>query len=111
MLVNDKGQSIAILRTIGATRAMVIRVFFLCGASVGLVGTLIGTIIGISFASNIQSIQRMVESITGNKVFDPVVYFLSELPSEINYNEVLLIVLMSLFLSLSATLYPSFRAA
>lgn len=111
MLVNDKGQSIAILRTIGATRGMVMRVFFLCGASVGLLGTLIGALIGISFASNIQSIQAFVESVTGSKVFDPVVYFLSELPSVINYNEVFLIIIMSLSLSLSATLYPSFRAA
>ena len=111
MLVNDKGRSIAILRTIGVTNRMIMRIFFLCGASIGIVGTLLGAIMGISFTKNIKQIQAFVESVTGSKVFDPVIYFLSELPAEINNNEVILIILMSLSLSLLATLYPSFRAA
>lgn len=111
MLVYDKQKSVAILRTIGATRGTMMRVFFICGASVGVVGTIAGALIGVSFANNITHIQDFIEEKTGSVLFDPVVYFLSELPSQINYNEVMAIICMSLVVSLLATLYPAFRAA
>lgn len=111
MLVNDKSNDIAILRTIGATRGMILRIFFLCGASIGVVGTLLGFILGISFASNIESIRSKLESITGNKLFDPVIYFLSELPSDIQATDVAWSVGMGLLFSFLATIYPAYKAA
>ena len=111
MLVNDKSNDIAILRTIGATRGMILRIFFLCGASIGVVGTLLGFILGISFASNIESIRSKLESITGNKLFDPVIYFLSELPSDIQATDVAWSVGMGILFSFLATIYPAYKAA
>jgi lipoprotein-releasing system permease protein len=83
MLVNDKGRDIAILRTMGATRGAVLRIFFMCGSSVGVVGTFLGFILGLSFALNIETIRGWVESLTGSQLFDPVIYFLSELPADV----------------------------
>jgi len=111
MLVNDKSNDIAILRTIGATRGMILRIFFLCGASIGVVGTLLGFILGISFAANIESIRSRLESITGNKLFDPVIYFLSELPSDIQASDVAWSVGMGILFSFLATIYPAYKAA
>lgn len=107
MLVKDKASDIAILRTMGATRGTIMRVFLITGASIGFVGTLVGCLLGIVFAANITLIQRTL--LPG--VWDPTVRFLSEIPSEINPGEVAAVVLMSLVLSLLATLYPSWRAA
>jgi lipoprotein-releasing system permease protein len=111
MLVNDKQRSIAILRTMGASRQSILRIFLICGASVGVVGTILGGVLGVSFAANIKTIQGWVESLTGVSVFNPVVYFLSELPAEINISEVLSVLGMALTLSFLATLYPSWKAA
>ncbi|MCD6034371.1 MAG: multidrug transporter substrate-binding protein [Rickettsiales bacterium] len=111
MLVNDKQRSIAIIRTMGAGRGSVLRIFLICGASVGVVGTLLGGLLGVSFAANIKSIQKLVESLTGTRVFDPVIYFLSELPAVINPVEVMTVLGMALSLSFLATLYPSWKAA
>ncbi|ACL59023.1 lipoprotein-releasing ABC transporter permease subunit [Methylobacterium nodulans] len=107
MLVKDKSSDIAILRTMGATRGTIMRVFLITGASIGFVGTFVGCLLGIVFAANITVIQRTL--LPG--VWDPTVRFLSEIPSEINPGEVVAVVLMSLVLSLLATLYPSWRAA
>jgi lipoprotein-releasing system permease protein len=111
MLVHDKGRSIAILRTMGTSRTSIMKVFFLCGISIGLIGTILGTILGISFAYNIKTIQHYLENILGNKLFDPVVYFLSELPADVNNQEVASVVVIALFLSFIATLYPAWKAS
>jgi lipoprotein-releasing system permease protein len=111
MLVKGKGRDIAILRTMGATRGMVMRIFFLAGASVGTIGTILGFVIGLLFTRNIETIRGWLESLAGVNVFSPEIYFLSRLPARIDYGEVATVVIMALALSLLATLYPSWRAA
>ncbi len=111
MLVKGKGRDIAILRTMGATRGMVLRIFFLSGATIGLVGTALGVIGGVLFAQNIAVIQGWVENLAGTKVFDETVYFLSKLPAKLDWNEVLQVVGMALGLSFLAPLLPAWRAA
>jgi len=111
MLVKDKTRDIAVLRTLGAGRGAVMRIFLMCGASVGVLGTVIGTALGVVFCLNIQSIQHLVETATGTQVFNPEVYYLAHLPAKLNSREVIQIIIMALSLSLLATLYPSWRAA
>lgn len=111
MLVNDKRKEIAILRTMGATKGMILRIFLMCGAMVGITGTLAGFVLGIGFAGNIETIRRWIESLTGNQLFDPVLYFLSELPADIEVFDVVMSVAMGIILSLLATLYPAFKAS
>ncbi len=111
MMVKDKTRDIAVLRTLGAGRGAIMRIFLMCGASVGLTGTTVGTVLGVLFCLNIQTIQGWVEGITGVSVFNPEVYYLTHLPARLNWHEVLQIVTMALVLSLLATLYPSWRAA
>ncbi|MDI3308743.1 MAG: lipoprotein-releasing ABC transporter permease subunit [Acetobacteraceae bacterium] len=111
MLVKDKGRDIAILRTMGATRGAILRIFLLCGASVGFLGTLIGFGIGLVFCLNIESIRQFLQSLTGTELFSPEVYFLSQLPAVVDPKEVAQVVGMGLGLSLLATIYPSWRAA
>jgi lipoprotein-releasing system permease protein len=111
MLVKDKGSDIAILRTMGATRGAVMRVFLITGASIGVFGTLAGLGLGLVFAANIKAIQDVVSWATNSNVWDPTVRFLSQIPAEVNAGEVLAVVLMAMTLSLLATLYPSWRAA
>ncbi len=111
MLVKDKTADIAILRTMGASKAMIMRIFFICGSSIGLVGTITGVILGVSFAKNIETIRLFLQDISGTAIFDPLVYFLSYLPAKIYSNDILTIVGISLSLSFLATIYPAFRAA
>jgi lipoprotein-releasing system permease protein len=111
MLVKDKGRDIAILRTMGATRGMIMRVFLLSGASIGVSGTLIGFVLGLLFCLNIDTIKQWVESLSGTTVFDAEIYFLSRLPAKVDPNEVILVVGMALLLSFLATIYPAWRAA
>ncbi|MEJ2026447.1 MAG: lipoprotein-releasing ABC transporter permease subunit [Limibacillus sp.] len=111
MLVKDKGRDIAILRTMGATRAMILRVFLLSGASIGIFGTVTGLLLGVGFAANIKTIQGWVEDLVGAKVFDPEIYFLTNLPAVIDWTEVTSVVAMALCLSFLATIYPAWRAA
>tara|TARA_B110000438_G_scaffold287067_1_gene318969 strand:- start:99 stop:1343 length:1245 start_codon:yes stop_codon:yes gene_type:complete len=111
MLVNDKGRDIAILRTMGATRAMIMRVFFLAGASVGVTGTILGLILGIVFCDNIEAVRRFLETLTGTELFSAEIYFLSTIPAVMDWSETTSVVLMALGLSFAATLYPSWRAA
>ncbi|WP_022726890.1 lipoprotein-releasing ABC transporter permease subunit [Fodinicurvata sediminis] len=111
MLVKGKGRDIAILRTMGATSGMILRIFFMSGASIGLLGTLAGVIIGILFTDNIQAIQSWVEQLFGTAVFNPEVYFLSKLPAERDPAEVLQVVLMALGISFLAPLLPAWQAA
>ena len=111
MMVKDKTRDIAVLRTIGAGRGAVMRIFLMAGASVGVTGTLLGVVIGVLFCLNIEAIQGWVEAATGAKVFSPEVYFLTHLPAKLNPHEVVQVMVMALSLSLLATLYPSWRAA
>ena len=111
MLVKDKGSAIAILRTMGASRAAVMRIFLLAGASIGIVGTAIGFVLGLAFASNIETIRRWLEGLSGTDLFAAEIYFLSKLPSRVETEDVVLVVAMSIVLSLLATLYPAWRAA
>lgn len=111
MLVKDKSSDIAILRTMGATRGAVMRVFLITGASIGIVGTLAGLVLGVVFTLNIQAIQDLVARITNQTLWDPTVRFLSEIPADIDWAEVGAVLGMAMALSLIATLYPSWRAA
>jgi lipoprotein-releasing system permease protein len=111
MLVKDKRADIAVLRTIGASSSSVMRIFLMCGAFVGVSGTVIGTLIGVVFCHYIAAVQHFVEHITGGRVFDASVFMLSELPNTIDWGDVTRVVALGLILSLLATLYPSWRAA
>jgi lipoprotein-releasing system permease protein len=111
MLVKDKGRDIAILRTMGATRGAIMRVFFIAGTSVGVIGTLFGFLLGIGFTSNIESIRQWLQGLTGTTLFDPTIYFLSKLPAKVDPTEVIAVVAMSFVLCILATIYPSWRAA
>ncbi|MGL4495210.1 MAG: lipoprotein-releasing ABC transporter permease subunit [Beijerinckiaceae bacterium] len=111
MLVKDKASDIAILRTMGATRGAVMRVFLITGASIGVTGTLAGMILGLVFCWNIQAIQTFLSRSMGTQLWDPTVRFLTQVPAVIDPKEVFTIVLMALILSLLATLYPSWKAA
>lgn len=111
MLVKDKRADIAVLRTLGASAGAVQRIFLMCGAFVGVAGTLIGTILGVVFCRNIVAVQRAVESITGGRVFDSSVFMLTTLPDKVDWIDVSRVVLLGLGLSLAATVYPSWRAA
>lgn len=111
MLVKDKNRDIAVLRTMGATRGMITRVFFMTGASVGVFGTAFGSILGLLFCRNIEAIRQGLQNLTGVTLFDPVIYFLSQMPAEVDPWEVGAVVVMALVLSFAATIYPAWRAA
>jgi lipoprotein-releasing system permease protein len=111
MLVKDKGGDIAILRTMGATQGAVMRVFFIAGAAIGTIGTISGVLIGIVFCANIETIRQFLSRVTGTTLFDPTIYFLSQMPAKVDPYDVVSVVLMALTLSFFATLYPSWRAA
>lgn len=111
MLVKDKGHDIAIMRTMGATRNNMMKIFVLTGASIGFIGTIVGSVLGITFALNIESIRRVLEGLTGTELFSDEIYFLSQLPAEIDWSDVTLVIGMAFSLSILATLYPAWRAA
>jgi lipoprotein-releasing system permease protein len=111
MLVKDKGRDIAVLRTMGATKGSVMRVFLITGASIGVVGTIAGFVLGVVFCHYIEEIRQLVSYLSGTRLFDPNVYYLTKLPAEINPVETASIVVMALVLSVLATLYPSWRAS
>ena len=111
MLVKDKGRDIAILRTMGATRGMIMRIFLLSGASVGIAGTFFGLILGVWFADHIEQIRQFIQGIIGRDLFAAEIYFLTQLPARVEPGEVTAVVLMALGLSFAATIYPAWRAA
>jgi lipoprotein-releasing system permease protein len=111
MLVKDKGRDIAVLRTMGATKGMIMRIFFMDGAFIGVVGTLIGLFIGLVFCENIEHIRHFLEMLSGRELFSAEIYFLSRLPAKIDQTEVCIVTIVSLLLSFLATLYPAYRAA
>jgi len=111
MLVKDKAKDIAILRTIGASRRSMLKIFILTGGVIGVAGTLAGAILGIGFATNIEVIRRGLEALTGTELFAAEIYFLTQLPAQIDWMEVMSVIIMALTISLLATLYPAWRAA
>lgn len=111
MLVKDKGRDIAVLRTMGATRGSVMRIFLITGASIGCVGTIAGFLLGLLVCLNIESIRQFISWLTATQLFDPTLYFLSKLPAEMDSGETIMVLVMALVLSLLATLYPAWRAA
>jgi lipoprotein-releasing system permease protein len=111
MLVKNKGRDIAILRTMGAGQGAILRIFFLCGAMVGALGTLAGLLIGLLFCWRIADIQRFIEWVTGAQVFNAQIYFLSRVPAKIEWGEVIAITLIALAASFLATLPPAWRAS
>ncbi|SJZ56101.1 lipoprotein-releasing system permease protein [Consotaella salsifontis] len=111
MLVKDKGRDIAILRTMGATRGAVMRIFLITGASIGVAGTAAGFVLGLLFCLNIENLRQFFSWLSGTTIFDPEFYFLSQLPAEINAVEVVSVVAMALALSFLATLFPSWKAS
>jgi lipoprotein-releasing system permease protein len=111
MLVKDKTRDIAILRTMGATSGAVLRVFFIAGTSIGILGTTLGWLLGLGFAANIEAIRQFLQRLTGTELFSAEVYFLSRLPAKVEMTEVVLVVCLSLALTVLATFYPSWRAA
>ncbi len=111
MLVKDKGRDVAILRTMGATRGSMMRVFLITGASIGVVGTLAGLVLGIVFCLNIESVRNVAAWLSNTTLFDPNIYYLTQLPADMDVYETASIVGMALALSVLATLYPSWRAS
>ncbi len=111
MLVMDKGRDIAILRTMGASRGSMMRIFMMTGASIGCAGTIFGALLGILFAANIESIRQWLQGLTGTELFSEEIYFLSKLPAIIDWQEVILVIAMAFTFSVLATLYPAWRAA
>lgn len=111
MLVKDKGRDIAILRTMGATRGAIMRVFVITGSVIGFSGTFAGFVLGILLARNISEIQHLLEAVTGGQIWDPTVRFLSEIPSRMDPAETAAVVIMALLLSFLATIIPAYRAA
>jgi lipoprotein-releasing system permease protein len=111
MLVKNKGRDIAILRTMGAGRGAILRIFFMAGASIGLAGTLAGLMFGLVFCLNIEAIQRFVEWVTGVQVFNADVYFLAHVPAKIDWLEVAGVTAWALAASFLFTLLPAWRAS
>ena len=111
MLVKDKSRDIAVLRTMGATRGMIMRIFVIDGAFIGVVGTSIGVALGLLFCHNIENIRQLLQSMSGRELFSSEIYFLSQLPAKVDNMEVLSVVLITLVLSFLATIYPAYRAS
>jgi lipoprotein-releasing system permease protein len=111
MLVKDKGRDVAILRTMGATQGGVMRIFLITGASIGVAGTIAGCLLGLIVAHNVEAFRQMLNRLLHANLFPAELYFLSRLPSVVDPGEVLAVVVMTLTLSVLATIYPSWRAA
>jgi lipoprotein-releasing system permease protein len=111
MLVKDKGREIGILRTMGASKGAIMRVFLITGASIGVVGTLAGAALGVLFCWKIDEVRQFVAWLTNTNLFNPEIYYLTRLPADINAHTTGVIVIMALVLSVLATLYPSWRAS
>jgi lipoprotein-releasing system permease protein len=111
MLVKDKGRDIAILRTMGASSSSIMRIFVMTGAAIGVTGTIAGVVLGVVVCLNVESIRQFFSWLSGTRLFDPELYFLSQLPARMDTGETLSVVVMALVLSFLATLFPAWRAA
>lgn len=111
MLVKDKGRDIAILRTMGATSGSVMRIFFMTGAAIGVTGTIAGFLLGVVVCLNVESIRQFFSWLSGTTLFNPELYFLSQLPADMDTGETIVVLVVALALSFIATLIPSWRAS
>ncbi|MRN66755.1 lipoprotein-releasing ABC transporter permease subunit [Brucella sp. 10RB9213] len=111
MLVKDKGHDIAILRTMGATRGAVMRIFLMTGAAIGVTGTVAGVILGVVVCLNVERLREFFSWLSGTTLFNPELYFLSQLPAKMDPGETLSVIVMALVLSFIATIFPAWRAA
>ncbi len=111
MLVKDKGRDIAILRTMGATQGVILRIFFIAGSAIGACGAFVGALFGLVFSWNIDNLRKGIESLSGTELFRAEVYFLSKLPARVDGTEVVLVVGLALLLTFLASLYPAWRAS
>jgi lipoprotein-releasing system permease protein len=111
MLVKSKGQDIAILRTMGATSGAIMRIFFMTGATIGVVGTFAGVVLGVVVCLNVEQIRQFFSWLSGTTIFNPELYFLSQLPAKMDLGETVTVVVMALVLSFIATILPAWRAS
>ena len=111
MLVQTKKSDIALMRTMGATKYLIIRIFMLTGSIIGILGTIIGAIFGIILSINIETIRNFISTLFGKELFSPQIYFLSTLPSNVNFNEVLVVMGLSISLTLLASIFPAWKAS
>jgi lipoprotein-releasing system permease protein len=111
MLVKDKGADIAILRTMGATRGMIMRIFFMAGAAIGVIGAAAGVLIGVLFVDNIENIRETLQRITGTDLFSAALYMFDQIPARLDWTQVATIVAMALALSFLASIVPAWRAS
>ena len=111
MLVQTKKSDIALMRTMGASKYVIIRIFVLTGSIIGLLGTFAGTILGVAISSNIEAIRNFLTTILGSELFSAEIYFLSKLPSNIHINEVVMVICVSIFLTLFASIFPAWKAS
>jgi lipoprotein-releasing system permease protein len=111
MLVKDKGADIAVLRTMGATRGSIMRIFSMTGTAIGIIGTVVGGALGLLIAANAEPLRAWVSEVIGVRIFPPEVFFLSALPSKVDPVEVTVVLCLALGLTFLATLYPAWRAA
>lgn len=111
MLVKNKGRDIGILRTMGLTQGSIMRVFFLCGSLIGVVGTVLGVVLGCLFAYYIRDIQLLIESLLGASLWNPEIRYLTEIPSRLRWQDVTAVAVMALLLSFVITIWPARNAA
>jgi len=111
MLVKNKGRDIGVLRTLGVSQNSILKIFFLCGASVGLIGTLFGLVFGCLITFYIEPIFDLLDYLLGGGVWDPSVRYLSRLPARLEFTDVISAVCLSLFLSFTVTIFPARRAS
>ena len=111
MLVQTKKADIALMRTMGASQYLIIKVFMLTGSIIGFLGTFVGVLLGVFISMNIEKIRQLITSIFGQELFSAEIYFLSKLPSNINVNEVLIVICISIFLTLLASIFPAWKAS
>ena len=111
MLVRSKNSDIAVLRAMGASSGSIMRVFLMTGASIGLVGTAVGSVLGLIFCWNIDSIKQLIERVSGAELFAAEIYFLSNLPAKTDPQDIVMVISMALILSFFASLYPAWRAS
>ena len=111
MLVQTKKSDIALMRTMGASKYLIIRIFMLTGSIIGILGTIIGAILGIIVSINIETIRNFISTFFEKELFSPQIYFLSTLPSNINFNEVFVVMGLSVSLTLLASVFPAWKAS
>lgn len=111
MLVQTKKADIALMRTMGASQYLIIKVFMLTGSIIGFLGTFVGVLLGVFVSMNIEKIRQLITSMFGQELFSAEIYFLSKLPSNININEVLIVICISIFLTLLASIFPAWKAS